>query len=104
MSPNAHQLRQRANWDGAAGRSRFILLEKLRSKPSKLKPRITIWFSLHSFASIFFTEYVSSRAMLPERRLEQLILQAIELQKNKCLYHNTLDGDFSLWEDHTCAR
>lgn len=27
--------------------------------------------------------------MLPPRRLEQLLLQAVELQQSKCTYHNT---------------
>ncbi|CAG14617.1 unnamed protein product, partial [Tetraodon nigroviridis] len=46
--------------------------------------------------------------MLPPRRLHTLLKQALELQRERCLYHNTkLDGGLdsaSLLLDHTCNR
>lgn len=46
--------------------------------------------------------------MLPPRRLQTLLKQALELQRERCLYHNTkLDSGLdsvSLLLDHTCNR
>ncbi|XP_024136670.1 WD repeat-containing protein 26, partial [Oryzias melastigma] len=50
--------------------------------------------------------------MLPPRRLHTLLKQAVELQRERCLYHNTkldggLDGGLdsvSLLLDHSCSR
>ena len=62
-----------------------------------------------SLSFLFFNvEYLPSSIMLPPRRLYTLLCQAQELQRNKCLYHNSqLDpnpNSFSLLTDHTCAR
>jgi len=72
------EMRKRAGWDGAQGTSRTKLLEKLRV-------------------------YIPSSTLLPPRRLESLVLQALEFQKYKCLYHNTLDAPLSLFENHSCG-
>lgn len=42
--------------------------------------------------------------MIPERRLEQLVEQALILQRDACLFHNSLDKDMSLYTDHQCGR
>ena len=42
--------------------------------------------------------------MLPERRLEVLLRQALEQQKARCMYHNIREESFSLLEDHVCDR
>lgn len=46
--------------------------------------------------------------MLPPRRLQTLLRQAVELQRDRCLYHNTkLDNNLdsvSLLLDHVCSR
>lgn len=46
--------------------------------------------------------------MLPPRRLQTLLRQAVELQRDRCLYHNTkLDSSLdsvSLLLDHVCSR
>lgn len=42
--------------------------------------------------------------MLPEKRLETLIHQAIELQRLKCVYHNINDESIPLYENHTCQK
>ena len=46
--------------------------------------------------------------MLPPRRMQTLLRQAVELQRDRCLYHNTkLDSSLdsvSLLLDHVCSR
>ncbi|KZT57026.1 WD40 repeat-like protein [Calocera cornea HHB12733] len=68
----------RAQWDGAAGRSRELLLNKLQ-------------------------RYIPSSIMIPPRRLETLLNQARQLQTNACIYH-TSGRPFSLYIDHQCDR
>lgn len=78
MLTDANELKQRANWDGVHGSSRAKLLEKLR-------------------------RYIPSSTLLPPRRLETLVLQALEFQKSHCMFHNTQDESMSLLEDHACT-
>jgi len=42
--------------------------------------------------------------MIPENRLEILLTQALAHQKTNCLYHNTNEENFSLYQDHFCDR
>ncbi|XP_024025983.1 WD repeat-containing protein 26 homolog [Morus notabilis] len=42
--------------------------------------------------------------MIPERRLEHLVEQALDVQRDGCAFHNTLDVDISLYSDHHCGR
>ncbi|KAG7275610.1 hypothetical protein CRUP_021937 [Coryphaenoides rupestris] len=52
--------------------------------------------------------YLPPSVMLPPRRLQTLLRQAVELQRDRCLYHNTkLDSSLdsvSLLLDHVCSR
>lgn len=52
--------------------------------------------------------YLPPSVMLPPRRLQTLLKQAVELQRERCLYHNTkLDSGLdsvSLLLDHACSR
>ncbi len=52
--------------------------------------------------------YLPPSVMLPPRRLQTLLRQAVELQRDRCLYHNTkLDSNLdsvSLLLDHVCSR
>lgn len=41
--------------------------------------------------------------MIPEKRLEQLVEQALDVQRDACAYHNTLDSELSLYTDHHCG-
>ncbi|KAI3360681.1 hypothetical protein L3Q82_002546 [Scortum barcoo] len=54
------------------------------------------------------TAYLPPSVMLPPRRLQTLLKQAVELQRERCLYHNTkLDSGLdsvSLLLDHACSR
>ncbi|XP_022774606.1 WD repeat-containing protein 26-like [Durio zibethinus] len=42
--------------------------------------------------------------MIPERRLEHLVEQALVLQRGACLFHNSMDKEMSLYADHQCGR
>ncbi|KAF5744052.1 WD repeat-containing protein 26-like [Tripterygium wilfordii] len=42
--------------------------------------------------------------MIPERRLEDLVEQALSLQRDACMFHNSMDKDISLYTDHNCGR
>ncbi|KAG0222743.1 hypothetical protein BGW42_006346 [Actinomortierella wolfii] len=79
MSSSPEDLRQRANWDGANGQSRRILLQELQ----KLIP---------------------PAVMVPENRLEKLLEQARELQTRDCVYHDARNSTYSLYSDHVCSK
>ncbi|CAB4020724.1 WD repeat-containing 26, partial [Paramuricea clavata] len=83
MCSNNEELYRKAKWNGKGQQSRQRLMEKIQ-------------------------EFLPSSIMLPPRRLYTLLCQAQELQRNKCLYHNSqLDpnpSSFSLLTNHTCAR
>jgi len=56
----------------------------------------------------YFAAFLPPSIMLPPRRLQNLLNQAIEQQKEHCLYHNyrsenSLD-DVSLLVDHACSK
>ncbi|MQL82331.1 hypothetical protein Taro_014790 [Colocasia esculenta] len=42
--------------------------------------------------------------MIPERRLEHLVEQALNVQREACMFHNSLDNSLSLYSDHQCGR
>ncbi|XP_068656938.1 WD repeat-containing protein 26 homolog [Aristolochia californica] len=42
--------------------------------------------------------------MIPERRLEHLVEQALNVQREACVFHNSLDSSLSLYSDHQCGR
>ncbi|TGO12974.1 hypothetical protein BTUL_0079g00350 [Botrytis tulipae] len=71
-------LKVKANWDGAAGQSRHLLLSQL-------------------------SRCISPSAMLPENRLATLFDQVKQHQISTCVYHNTHESP-SLYQDHTCDR
>ncbi|XP_070998935.1 WD repeat-containing protein 26-like isoform X3 [Oncorhynchus clarkii lewisi] len=83
MCSHAEDLRAKAEWEGKGTASRTKLLDKLQT-------------------------YLPPSVMLPPRRLQTLLRQAVELQRERCLYHNTkLDSGLdsvSLLLDHTCSR
>uniref|UniRef100_A0A8C8C5M0 WD repeat-containing protein 26 n=1 Tax=Oncorhynchus tshawytscha TaxID=74940 RepID=A0A8C8C5M0_ONCTS len=83
MCSHAEDLRAKAEWEGKGTASRTKLLDKLQT-------------------------YLPPSVMLPPRRLQTLLRQAVELQRERCLYHNTkLDSGLdsvSLLLDHACSR
>jgi hypothetical protein len=90
MCSTPEDVRKKANWTGAKGKSRATLLKDLRG--------------IDTFGYPYFPAFISPDILLPEHRLETLISQAIQLQETNCLYHNTLDADVSLYQDHACSR
>lgn len=42
--------------------------------------------------------------MIPEKRLESLIEQALNVQREACVFHNSLDNALSLYTDHHCGE
>ncbi|XP_046579884.1 WD repeat-containing protein 26-like isoform X1 [Haliotis rubra] len=83
MCSTPEDLRDMADWQGKGPESRQRLVEKLQS-------------------------FLPPTVMLPPRRLLTLLTQAVELQKEKCPYHNTrLDSGLdavSLLLDHVCTK
>ena len=47
---------------------------------------------------------LSPTVMIFERRLEHLVEQALVLQRDACVFHNSLDKEMSLYSDHQCGR
>ncbi|TRY88478.1 hypothetical protein DNTS_005159, partial [Danionella cerebrum] len=64
MCSHAEDLKAKAEWEGKGTGSRCRLLDKLQT-------------------------YLPPSVMLPPRRLQTLLRQAVELQRDRCLYHNT---------------
>lgn len=48
--------------------------------------------------------FLPSHIMLPPKRLERLLDQALKLQLANCLYHCRSDGTYTLLRDHVCNR
>lgn len=42
--------------------------------------------------------------MIPEKRLEHLVEQALILQREACPFHNSLDKEMTLYSDHHCGK
>ncbi|KAM1240424.1 hypothetical protein ACFX2I_045984 [Malus domestica] len=42
--------------------------------------------------------------MILDRRLEHLVEQALVLQRDACIFHNTLNEEMSLYTDHRCGK
>nr|XP_037272134.1 WD repeat-containing protein 26-like isoform X1 [Rhipicephalus microplus] len=94
MCGSAEELRSLSKWDGKTLTSRQKLMEKLQSVCAGFLP---------------------ANVMLPPRRLRALLGQAVELQRDRCTYHNEptqlrgdpsfiLDDNCSLLTDHVCSR
>ncbi|CAG8960081.1 hypothetical protein HYFRA_00010559 [Hymenoscyphus fraxineus] len=78
MCQSTDDLREKADWDGAEGGSRYQLLSEL-------------------------SKCISPSVMLPEHRLAVLLQQVKRNQISDCLYHNTATSP-SLYQDHSCDR
>ena len=90
MCSTSEDVRQMINWEGKGISSRRKLMEKLQ-------------------------EFLPPEVMLPPRRLVTLLSQAVELQKEKCPFHNESMEDMSdcspnglqgvsLLVDHACSQ
>lgn len=49
-------------------------------------------------------EFLPPSVMIPERRLEHLIEQALIVQRKSCIFHNSVNQPLSLFSDHQCGR
>ncbi|KAG5979042.1 hypothetical protein E4U55_005630 [Claviceps digitariae] len=78
MCPTTHDLMKKANWDGARGESRKMLLAELSS-------------------------CISPSVLLPNSRLAVLLQQVKQNQINNCVYHTAASSP-SLYSDHMCDR
>lgn len=78
MCLSVEELKAQAQWDGANGESRTILLSEL-------------------------SKSISPSVMIPEHRLADLLSQVKQSWISNCLYHNTSVSP-SLYVDHTCDR
>lgn len=82
MCANSEELYERAEWEGKNIKSRTRLMDRLQS-------------------------YLPASVMLPPRRLQTLLRQAIELQTEHCTHHDmaweTTIDNVSLLSDHNCA-
>ncbi|CAD5111476.1 DgyrCDS786 [Dimorphilus gyrociliatus] len=81
MCSTAEELRETAKWEGKGSISRQRVMERLH-------------------------EFLPANVILPPRRLDTLISQAVELQQQRCPYHNskTTDTDDCLLVDHQCSQ
>ncbi|CAG2106775.1 unnamed protein product, partial [Medioppia subpectinata] len=83
MCNTSEELRKISSWEGKGMPSRIKLMEKLQS-------------------------FLPPTVMLPPRRLLTLLCQAVDLQKDRCPYHNfTTDAGLdsvNLLVDHVCSR
>ncbi|XP_042508321.1 WD repeat-containing protein 26 homolog [Macadamia integrifolia] len=79
VSPSRRLLFGISSQDVVSANSRSILLGKLQ----KLLPPMV---------------------MIPERRLEHLVEQALNVQREACVFHNSLDSALSLYSDHQCGK
>lgn len=81
MCSDGADLRDTAGWDGKGSVARHKLIDKLQS-------------------------FLPASIMLPPNRLDTLLNQAVELQKDRCPYHNTYHETWavSLLSDHICSR
>lgn len=77
MCPSAEDLRRQADWDGAEGESRSLLLSEISTS-------------------------ISPSVMIPEHRLATLLTAVQEEQILDCRYHNTTVQP-SLYTDHECS-
>jgi len=83
MCTDQLNLKTLSKWAGKSATSRQTLMDKLQS-------------------------YLPPHVMLPPRRLEALLTQAIDYQCDKCPYHNVKDkGQIESWSflrDHVCTK
>ncbi|KAF6167464.1 hypothetical protein GIB67_031665 [Kingdonia uniflora] len=49
-------------------------------------------------------KFLPPTVMIPERRLEHLVEQALTVQREACVFHNSLDSLISLHSDHRCGK
>lgn len=83
MCSGREELHALAQWPGKGVKSRTMLMDKLQT-------------------------FLPPTIMLPPRRLHNLLIQAVDVQKQNCPYHNSKSEggiiDVSLLVDHLCSK
>ena len=104
MCNSSEELRTISSWEGKGLPSRIKLMEKLQSNDSIINFYLFLLIYFYSEWKAFLPPTV----MLPPRRLRTLLCQAVDLQKERCPYHNfTVDSGLdsvNLLVDHICSR
>ncbi|CAL0315861.1 unnamed protein product [Lupinus luteus] len=101
------------------------VMEALKTLRTEIAPLCTNRSRIHELTSHIVSPYpkqdtvrVGSRSklleelqkllpptiMIPEKRLEHLVEQALILQREACPFHNSSDKDMSLYSDHHCGK
>jgi len=94
MMCKPEDLKQQAQWDGAAGISRNHLLSELSSE----------FINNRSYDLLTLPkESIAPSTMIPEHRLAVLLDETKQGWIRNCLYHNT-EHSPSLYVDHLCDR
>ena len=94
VCPSIEELKQQAEWDGAEGTSRTLLLSELSSK---------VVDQTYFHSTKLGPESISPSVMIPNHRLAILLDQVKQSQISKCHYHNPTVAP-SLFSDHLCDR
>ncbi len=102
------QFSQSRRWIELGWRVLRCVLCWLNSDETESNPPWPVCSISVSVSHVSHTAYLPPSVMLPPRRLQTLLRQAVELQRDRCLYHNTkLDSgldNVSLLLDHVCSR
>lgn len=95
MMSDVGSMKRKIGWDGSKGVSRANVLQKIQGT-LEFRSR---W---NPYVLINTVEHIPASVMLPEHRLFTLLEQSIAYQKSKCVFHNCLDDDLSLFSNHEC--
>ena len=108
MCQNAEELKKMANWTGVKGGSRENLMDNICGK--NFVYHNNTWNTLCGCMKFLFlfgiTGFFPPNIMLPPKRLNRLLQQAIEMQTEKCNFHCVCSNveNYSLLTDHICTR
>ncbi|KAL7625104.1 hypothetical protein AAE478_004318 [Parahypoxylon ruwenzoriense] len=101
MCQSAEDVKSKADWDGAYGKSRHILLSQLSSE--SMNHTYESLPLLGRSANSLVKGCISPSVMLPEHRLAVLLHQVKRGQIGGCLWHSSAASP-SLYADHMCDR
>ncbi|CAF2119004.1 unnamed protein product [Brassica napus] len=76
--------------------SKFMSLSASGKGKESVSSRSKVLEELHNL--------LPASVMIPEKRLECLVENSLRIQRDSCVYHNTLDSDLSLFTDHQCGK
>lgn len=76
--------------------SQYVILELSSQKEDVATSRKNLLQKLRNL--------LPAAVMIPEKRLEHLVEQVLDVQRDACEFHNALDSDLSLYSDHQCGK